>query len=1001
MSIMSKEKFMKKECMHKITYLLFVCSMVVVLCGVFFSGLLKKELSVRGVSLSDTTSYVSVGELFNVNTETFYKDNYDTLLKYITGNSSATIDDVSTLASSLLDAEEIRNFTLESGTQGNVNYANKSSGQDVVVRLAGLDWQVMYLSKDKDNNTILTLWLDNSFQEAWTLDMKGAVDRDKYKYVSLNTLNSSDEYAGLIGRWIYRWTYSAKDSYEKYPLNMYGTSYMNACVLNNGGDYLADTAGSRLSSATQNSSHPLAVFTMEEFGLVQHMVTPRKVEWQEFQNVNDYGGAGLNWSNNAWSTAFSDEDFNNTFNINYAGIEKSDAWADSWLWLPSNVEVDAIWKSSINQILNYDGEDEDGRYALRTTGSTRYISMAIKSVDGEDMSNQGEGNMYVRPALHLNLNSIEESLTSEKLLSQGNIELNEQSSSYDASNKQLEVTVSVNGNVLTEGEDYKLKYVLNGKMVSNIKDAGTYTILAISINDLYGGYLSTEYVVNPKDVSGVTTTNFSDKIQSPNPEGGVVSYCSVYDGTKLLKENTDYIKNYSNNTSIGMASLEIVGIGNYCGTKVLQFEIMPYVLFGQSYGYVVRGFEENVTYTGEAFVPSLVVMDEIYEFYENIHYQLSYRNNVNVGTATIVITGINYCTGELEVSFNILPLDLSDASITVSDIDNVTYTGDEITPLPSVTHNDRVLQKDVDYVLTYENNMAVTDTATMTITGIGNFEGTITKTFSILTDDITNGEYLIREIVCNDEGVDIVADLKVGDRTLIKDVDYTVDCVVDNLTQIATATISGINNYTGNMVVRHTFIKEEDSSLALEDIGKTDFGVDGEFVSVYDINVENNEDIVVKFKPNVEDFSNLKIYKLVDDVLVDVSFVDLGDGMVSVNCSASEKLYVFKMIDCEEDNNSIVGVVVIIVITSIVVLATAGLVTYLIIAKKRRGNGELFINEQSQNQLNTASINAEKKQTNIKPDNKVSDKSKTKSAQTSKNNGKKKTVEKNKNNSQK
>ena len=59
-----------------------------------------------------------------------------------------------------------------------------------------------------------------------------------------------------------------------------------------------------------------------------------------------------------------------------------------------------------------------------------------------------------------------------------------------------------------------------------------------------------------------------------------------------------------------------------------------------------------------------------------------------------------------------------------------TATGDALTPAVTVRHGDTVLAAGTDYTVTYANNTAV-GTATVTITGMGNYTGTLTATFAI------------------------------------------------------------------------------------------------------------------------------------------------------------------------------------------------------------------------------------------------------------------------------
>ena len=71
--------------------------------------------------------------------------------------------------------------------------------------------------------------------------------------------------------------------------------------------------------------------------------------------------------------------------------------------------------------------------------------------------------------------------------------------------------------------------------------------------------------------------------------------------------------------------------------------------------------------------------------------------------------------------------------VSVADIDDQMFTGDEIRPEPEVRdlNLDRVMQPGVDYELSYSNNVNV-GTATVVVTGKGRYEGTIAKHWQII-----------------------------------------------------------------------------------------------------------------------------------------------------------------------------------------------------------------------------------------------------------------------------
>ena len=74
--------------------------------------------------------------------------------------------------------------------------------------------------------------------------------------------------------------------------------------------------------------------------------------------------------------------------------------------------------------------------------------------------------------------------------------------------------------------------------------------------------------------------------------------------------------------------------------------------------------------------------------------------------------------------------DLFEARASVSDIPDQTYTGSAIEPKVTVTLDGKKLVLGVDYTVSYANNVEV-GTAVATIVGIGDYEGTIQKEFTI------------------------------------------------------------------------------------------------------------------------------------------------------------------------------------------------------------------------------------------------------------------------------
>ena len=110
-------------------------------------------------------------------------------------------------------------------------------------------------------------------------------------------------------------------------------------------------------------------------------------------------------------------------------------------------------------------------------------------------------------------------------------------------------------------------------------------------------------------------------------------------------------------------------------------------------------------------------------------YTISYRNNLNVGVATVIATGMGDYTGYTSKNFTITKRAM--AGGTVSMASSVSFTGRNITPSVTVKVAGRTLTNGTDYTVSYSNNKNV-GTATVKITGKGNYSGSLSAKFDIV-----------------------------------------------------------------------------------------------------------------------------------------------------------------------------------------------------------------------------------------------------------------------------
>ena len=119
-----------------------------------------------------------------------------------------------------------------------------------------------------------------------------------------------------------------------------------------------------------------------------------------------------------------------------------------------------------------------------------------------------------------------------------------------------------------------------------------------------------------------------------------VTKVMLSDGFTTLTQNVSYSVSYENNIHAGTAKVIITGIGIYEGTAETTFTINPKAFFGTDLKIEIVGNpdESPYEYTGAEIRPEIVVKDRDQTIPES-QYTVSYKNNVNPGTAIIYIKG--------------------------------------------------------------------------------------------------------------------------------------------------------------------------------------------------------------------------------------------------------------------------------------------------------------------------------------------------------------------------
>ena len=209
----------------------------------------------------------------------------------------------------------------------------------------------------------------------------------------------------------------------------------------------------------------------------------------------------------------------------------------------------------------------------------------------------------------------------------------------------------------------------------------------------------------------------------------------TYDGTekrpkvtvklegKTLVEGKDYQVGYYDNVKVGTASVAIRAEGEQHGMIVKMFMIKHVEIKDAT----ISGIS-NKTYNGSAQTQKITVKVNGTTLKEGTDYSVSYKNNTNAGTATVTITGKGNYAGTVDKTFQIAKVSINGAS--VSGITDKTYTGSAHGQNVSVSVSGKTLRANSDYTVSYSNNVNP-GTATVTISGKGNYEGSLQRSFTI------------------------------------------------------------------------------------------------------------------------------------------------------------------------------------------------------------------------------------------------------------------------------
>ena len=472
-----------------------------------------------------------------------------------------------------------------------------------------------------------------------------------------------------------------------------------------------------------------------------------------------------------------------TFTVTFTGIGKySGSVTKKYTIQPARIYSSSTTCTISPENCIYDGKPQEPKVTI-TKGDRTLVEGRDYTVEYQNNTSIGRaragitgiGNYsgYFTTAFYINRGSI----------SNCDITLSDISLTYDGTEKKPLVTVKCNGNTLTEDQDYYLYYRSN-------TNAGTASVTISGTGNFYSSASKT-FQIEPADISKYTAALSQDSFSYDGSEK--CPDMTITNGNTKLTYNTDYSLSYKNNVNTGTASVTATGKGNYTGSVTKTFQIKA----SDFSKYDIHLSASSFTYDGTEKKPEITVKSGRKLLVSGTDYTVSYKNNINAGTASVTITGKGSYSGSQTKNFTITPADLTKTTISLS-ASSFIYDGAEKKPAITIKARKTQLTLNKDYTISYKNNMNV-GTASVTVTGKGNYAGTISKSFTIAATNLSTADVKLSAASFTYNGKAFTPSVTVtcNDKILTNDTDYSVAYTSNINAGTARVTITGIGAYSG------------------------------------------------------------------------------------------------------------------------------------------------------------------------------------------------------------
>ena len=299
----------------------------------------------------------------------------------------------------------------------------------------------------------------------------------------------------------------------------------------------------------------------------------------------------------------------------------------------------------------------------------------------------------------------------------------------------------------TEASATKYPMGLTASQFSNTNNNFTVTV---TVTDGWLEISAKSITANDMTVTPPSDVEYNGESQQQKP--------TVKDGNKVLTEGPDYTLSYSaDTTNVGEVTVTVTGKGNYTGTTQVTYKITP-----KPVTVTVSGATDTKTYNGTEQSVSGYTMSpaetgkRLYDLTkvtgpaQTDAKATATRKAVGTTTMTLKKEDFSNSDNNFNVTFvvnpgwikiteqSIDPKDPDYKDVTVDDPQTEKYNGNEHKFIPKVKDiTGKLLAEDTDYTVAYDtDNFYDVTEIHVTITGIGNYKGSIVKTYSITPREV-------------------------------------------------------------------------------------------------------------------------------------------------------------------------------------------------------------------------------------------------------------------------